>query len=82
MTSEERIEFIEEIAAAIHTRVGDTTLSDCEKQWVRNAIRMQEQSFKLRQAVIEKTLSGLIWACVVGFGYMVLNWATQHGYKP
>lgn len=82
MTPEDRAEFIEELTAAIHTRVSDTALTDDEKRWVRNAIRMQEQSYKLRQAVIEKTLSGIAWAAIVWLGYVVFGWATQHGYKP
>jgi hypothetical protein len=46
------------------------------------AIQKEAQSIELRKAVIEKTLSGLAWSAVVGFGYVVLNWATTHGYKP
>lgn len=82
MTPKERADFIEELTAAIHPRVGDVTLTDGERQWVRNAIRMQEQSYKLRQAIIEKTLSGLVWAAVVWVGYVILGWLTAHGYKP
>jgi hypothetical protein len=82
MTPAERAEFIEELTAAIHTRVSDRALTPDEMQWVRNAIKMQEQSYKLRQAVIEKTMGGLVWAAIVALGYMLLGWATQHGYKP
>lgn len=82
MTPEDRAEFIEELTAAIHTRTSDVSLTDQEKQWVRNAIKMQEQTYKLRQAVIEKTLSGLAWGVIVWVGYVLLGWATQHGYKP
>ena len=48
----------------------------------KSTIQKEAQSIELRKAVIEKTLSGLAWSAVVGFGYVVLNWATSHGYKP
>ena len=82
MTPEDRAEFIEEITAAIHTRVSDRALTHDEMQWVRNAIKMQEQSYKLRQAVITHTLQGLVWAGLLAVFYTVVEWAKQHGFKP
>ena len=82
MTPQERTIFLAELTAAIHTRVGDASLTEEERRWVRNAIRMQEQSYKLRRAIIEKTLSSLAWAAIVWVGYVLLGWATNHGYKP
>ena len=82
MTPEQRAEFIEDVAAAIHVRVGDRVLTHEETQWVRNAIKMQEQSYKLRQAIIGHTLQGLVWAGIVALFYMMREWATQHGFKP
>ena len=82
MTPQEREEFIHDIAAAIRIRATDTTLTDDEQRWVRLAIKKEAQSIALRQAVIEKTLAGLVWAAVVGLGVILLGWAGQHGYKP
>jgi len=82
MTPEERTEFAAEIAAAIRIRSTDTGLSDEEQRWVRLAIQAEVQRIEFRRTVIEKTLLGLIWAGVVGLGYIFLGWATQHGYKP
>ena len=82
MTPEERTEFALEIAAAIRIRSSDTGLSDEEQRWVRLAIQAEVQKIEFRRKVIEKTLLGLIWSGVVGLGYIVLGWATQHGYKP
>jgi hypothetical protein len=82
MTLEERTEFAAEIAAAIRIRSTDTGLSDEEQRWVRLAIQAEVQRIEFRRTVIEKTLLGLIWAGVVGLGYIFLGWATNHGYKP
>lgn len=82
MSPEERTAFAAEIAAAIRIRSTDTGLSDEEQRWVRLAIQVEVQRIELRKAIIEKTLSGLAWSAVVGLGYMVLGWATSHGYKP
>jgi hypothetical protein len=82
MTPEERTEFAAEIAAAIRIRSTDTGLSDEEQRWVRLAIQAEVQRIEFRRTVIEKTLLGLIWAGVVGLGYIFLGWATNHGYKP
>lgn len=80
MTPKERDEFIKDVAAAI--RSADPVLTEEEVQYVRMALEKQAQSIKLRQAVIEKTLSGLAWAFVVGVFYLVIEWAKNHGYKP
>ena len=82
MTPDERIEFAAEIAAAIRIRSTDTGLSEEEQRWVRLAIQVEGQKLEFRKTVIEKTLLSLIWAGVVGFGYIILGWATNHGYKP
>jgi len=82
MTPEERAEFAAEIAAAIRIRSMDTGLSEEEQRWVRLAIQAEVQRIEFRKNVIEKTLMGLIWAGVVGLGYIILGWATNHGYKP
>ena len=82
MTPDERTEFAAEIAAAIRIRSTDTGLSDDEQRWVRLAIQVEGQKIEFRKTVIEKTLLSLIWAGMVGIGYIILGWATNHGYKP
>jgi hypothetical protein len=81
MTPEERKKLVDEIAQAMRPRVSDVQISPEQLQWVNLAIQKEAQSIKLRQAVIEKTLGGLVWSIIVGAGYMLLSWATQHGYK-
>lgn len=82
MTPKEREEFIQDIAAAIRIRSTDTSLSDEEMRWVRLAIKREAQSIELRKAIIEKSLAGLVWMCILGIGAVFLSWATAHGFKP
>ena len=82
MTPQERAEFIADIAQAIRTRSTDTTLNDDEVRALKLLIKRQEQSIALRQSIIEKSLTSLIWSAIIGAGYILLGWATQHGYKP
>lgn len=82
MTPQERTEFIADIAQAIRARSTDAILTDDEVRALKLLIKRQEQSIELRQSIIEKSLTGLIWSGIVGLGYIVLGWATQHGYKP
>lgn len=56
-------------------------LTEEERQWVRLAIKKQAQSIELRQAVITKTLSGLAWSALLGFGYIILDFLRTHGLK-
>jgi hypothetical protein len=78
MNQSERAELVADIAAAIKA---SAVLSEEEARWVRLAIERQEQSIKLRQAIIEKTLSGLVWAALAGLAYIVFDFAKNHGFK-
>jgi hypothetical protein len=82
VTPQERQEFIQDITQALRPRANDVQISPEQLQWVNLAIQKEAQSIKLRQAIIEKTLSGLVWGVLVAAGYALLGWATQHGYKP
>jgi len=78
MNQSERAELIADIAEAIKA---SSKLSDDEVRWVKLAIHKQEQSIKLRQAIIEKTLGGLVWAALAGLAYIVFDFAKNHGFK-
>lgn len=56
-------------------------LTGDEQQWVRLAIQAQVERAALRKAVIEKTLAGLVWSAVVGFGYVLIDYLKAHGWK-
>ena len=78
MSPEERKELILEIAAALHPVLA-SPLSDEETRWVKMAIQKEAQSIDLRKAIIEKTLSGLVWFVIVGIGYLFVDFLRSHG---
>lgn len=80
MSPEERAQLIAEIAVAIsNSRSND--LTEEERQWVRLAIAAEARKIKFRDAVIEKTLTGLAGALILGVGYLLLDFARNHGLK-
>ena len=78
MSPEERNEFIAELMLQFKSV---NSLSDEEQRWVRMAIEKEAQSIALRKAIIEKTMTSLIWMLIVGIGYVFLDFAKQHGFK-
>lgn len=80
MTPEERAQLIADITAALKA-AQKSDLTDEEKQWVRLAIEAEARKIRFRDAVIEKTLTGLVWAGVVGVGYIFLDFFKSHGFK-
>jgi hypothetical protein len=80
MTPEERKEFISDITIALQG-THHTCLTDDEQRWVKLAIESEGQRALVRKAIIEKTLSSLLWSAIVGLGYIFIGWASNHGYK-
>lgn len=81
MTPEERHQLIADIAEAIKPRIPTVELSEDEIRALKLLIKRQEQSIELRRAIIEKSLTGLIWSAIVFVGYMVKEWLQLHGFK-
>ena len=79
MSPEEHALLIADIVNAIE---GVTTLTEEEHRWVKMAIQKEAQAIDLRKAIIEKTLTGLVWMLLVGLGSAIVSLASQHGYKP
>ena len=83
MNPEEKSELVAAIVEALGTIKPEAyPLSDEELAWVRLAIQKEAQSIKLRQAIIEKTISSLAWSACLGLFYILVEWATRHGFKP
>ena len=82
MTPEEKKLLIRDIASAVSESIPHPALTPEEHTWVKLAIQKEAQSIKLRQAIIEKTLAGVVWMFLVGFALMVREWAMGHGFKP
>ena len=79
MTPEDRSLLISDLLVALKS--SDTCLDREEQQWVKNAIKAQNDMERLRKAIIEKTLAGLIWAALLGLGYLIVDFFRNHGLK-
>ena len=79
MTPEERKEFAIDVAIALKAET-QHALSEDEQRWVRLAIQREAQAIALRQSIIEKTLTALVWSGFIGIGILALRWA-QAGFK-
>jgi hypothetical protein len=71
---------------AVEDAISGRIPTEEEQRWVRLAIKREAQSIALRQAIIEKTLTGLIWSAVAGLGALVWTlvseYAKSHGWRP
>ena len=84
MTPDEQEQFIDAVTAAVAAAVtaDKATMYPPEhSQWVELAIKRQAQSIALRQAIIEKSITGLVWAGIVGLTLVVREWLNAHGLK-
>lgn len=79
MSHEERTELISDIVSAV--RNSEPVLTSDEIQYVRMAIKREAQSIAFRNAIIEKSLTGLVWAAIIGLGYIIKEWLNTHGLK-
>ena len=53
-------------------------LSDDEIHWVRMAIKAEADRAALRKAIIEKTLSGLVWLALLWAGGKTVEYVVAH----
>ena len=81
MTPEDRALLVSELTSVLRERRAENILSPEELAWVKNAIKAQNDMEKLRKAIIEKTLAGLIWAAILGLGYLFIDFLRNHGLK-
>lgn len=55
-------------------------------RWVDAAIKREAQTYAFRQAVIDKTITALVWAALAGLGTVLWalakEYAQAHGWKP
>lgn len=74
----------DQIASQVEIAIKSQTglLSEEERIWVKLAIKREAQSIQLRQALIEKSLTGLLWSAIVGLGLVLSEYFKNHGWKP
>ena len=80
MSPEDRAQLIADITAALKN-AQNQELTDEERQWVRLAIEAEARKIRFRDAVIEKSLTGLVWSAIVGAGYVFIDFLKNHGLK-
>lgn len=80
MSPEDRAQLIADITAALKN-AQNQELTDEERQWVRLAIEAEARKIRFRDAVIEKSLTGLVWSAIVGAGYVFVDFLKNHGLK-
>jgi SOS response regulatory protein OraA/RecX len=61
------------VRGVVRQEVREHALTASEQEWVRLAIQREGRREKLRSAVIEKTLTALIWAALAGLGYALVE---------
>lgn len=55
----------EAVREAVTQAESNRCLSEQEQEWVRKAIEAESRKIRFRDAVIEKSLAGLVWAAIV-----------------
>ena len=71
-------ELLSIVKEAIKDAVEVHPLSPEEVQWVRLAIKAEAERAELRKAIIEKTLTSLVWAAIVALGWFLVDVFSQY----
>ena len=79
MNPQERALLISELTEAV--KLIPSPLTDDEQRWVRMAIQKEAQSIVFRNAVIEKSMLGLIAMLGAGIIYIFIDFLKNHGFK-
>ena len=75
MTKEDLVALLKE---AVSEYAQTHPLSSDEIEWVRMAIRSEADRAKLRKAIIEKSLAGLIWVALLTGGGWLVDYVASH----
>ena len=66
-----KLELIQLVKDAVSEAVEAHPLSPDEVHWVRMAIQAEAERAQLRKAIIEKSLTGLVWMAICGVGLLM-----------
>lgn len=53
-----------------------------EREFLQLAVRRAARREKLQQAIIEKSLTGLVWAGIAFLGVVFFEYIVSHGWRP
>jgi hypothetical protein len=73
-----RLELVQLVKSAVSEAVEAHPLSPDEVHWVRMAIKAEAERAELRKAIIHKTLAGLAWMALAGFGTWAVDFFVKH----
>lgn len=73
-----RLELVNLVKSAVSEAVEAHPLSPDEVHWVRMAIQAEAERAELRKAIINKTLTGLVWIAIVAAGGWLVDYVTAH----
>jgi hypothetical protein len=68
-----KLELVQLVKNAVSEAVEAHPLSPDEVHWVRMAIQAEAERAQLRKAIIEKSLTSLVWMAICGVG--ILMWS-------
>lgn len=68
----------EMISSAVAKHLEERALSPEQRQFLLMLIKREERRDALRKAVIEKTVTGLMWSLVVAAGVILREWFQSH----
>ena len=75
INKQELLELLKEVIAEV---IEQHPLTDDEVQWVRSAIQEQARKAAFRQAVIDKTLLGLLSSGILWAMYQIVDVVRNH----
>lgn len=74
------------VAEAVSEALRGHALSPEERGWIAKAMRSQarreERREKMYTAIVEKSITGMLFAGLAGLVLLFVEWAKNHGYKP
>ena len=73
-----RLELVQLVKSAVSEAVEAHPLSPDEVHWVRMAIQAEAERASLRKAIIEKSLSSLLWIGIVAAGGWFIDYFSSH----
>lgn len=76
-----QLDMRETVTQAVKEAMPTALLNSDEHRWVQLAIKREAQTIAFRQSVIDKTLTGLVWALIVGLGVIIKEYLAAHGWK-
>jgi hypothetical protein len=73
-----KLELVQLVKNAVSEAVEAHPLSPDEVHWVRMAIQAEAERAQLRKAIIEKSLTSLVWMAICGVGILMWSGFKDH----